>query len=63
MTAIFVILGTAAFALFAHLAYGAVLAGREYNRSERAWDNAADKLLPKQARRRLPVAKPVLQRA
>lgn len=63
MTAIVTILATAAIAFAGHLVYGAILAGREYNRSEEAWSNAADKLIPRQPRRRLPIAKPRLQRA
>ena len=65
MTAVITIAATAAATFIAHLVYGAVLAGREYDRSEQAWTNAADRLIPKHvpAARRVRLAKPRLQRA
>jgi hypothetical protein len=65
MTLIIMIAATAVAAFAAHLVYGAILAGREYNLSEQAWTNAADRLVPKRlpAQRQGRLAKPRFQRA
>ena len=65
MTAILTIAATAAVAFVAHMVYGAILAGREYDQSEQAWANSADRLIPKRlpAQRPTRVTKPQLQRA
>jgi hypothetical protein len=65
MTAIITIAATAVAAFAAHIAYGAILAGREYNRSEQAWRNASDRLFPERtpATRQRRLGKPKLQRA
>jgi hypothetical protein len=66
MTAILTIAATAVAAFVAHMVYGAILAGREYDNSEQAWANSADRLLPKRlppAQRPSRIAKPQLQRA
>ena len=54
MTVILTIAATAFAAFVAHMVYGAILAGREYNQSEQAWNKAADRLIPK----RLPAPRP-----
>ncbi len=65
MIAIITVAATTAAAFIAHLAYGAILAGREYDRSEQAWTNAGDRLIPKhvEGTHHLRRAKPRLQRA
>jgi hypothetical protein len=52
MIAIITILATAAVTFVAHLVYGAILAGREYDRSEQAWTRAEEKLIPQRTQRR-----------
>lgn len=56
MTAIVTILATAAIAFAGHLVYGAILTGREYDRSERAWADAQDRIIPARPTRLRPVA-------
>jgi hypothetical protein len=52
MIAIITILATAAVTFLAHLVYGAILAGREYNRSEEAWKRTEEPSIPKRTARR-----------
>jgi hypothetical protein len=65
MTVILTIAATALAAFIAHMVYGAILAGREYDLSEQAWNKAADRLVPKRLPAQRPgrIAKPQLQRA
>jgi hypothetical protein len=65
MTAILTIAAAALAAFVAHIVYGAILAGREYDLSEQAWTNAADRLVPKRLPAQRPgrIAKPQLQQA
>lgn len=65
MTAILTIAATAFAAFVAHMVYGAILAGREYDQSEQAWNKAADRLIPKRLPTQRPgrIAKPQLQQA
>jgi hypothetical protein len=65
MTAILTIAAAAFAAFVAHMVYGAILAGRDYNQSEQAWVKASDRLVPKRlpAQRPTRLAKAQLQRA
>jgi hypothetical protein len=65
MTAVLTIAATALAAFVAHMVYGAILAGRDYDRSEQAWANSADRLIPKRAPAHRParLGKSQLQRA
>jgi hypothetical protein len=51
MSIVLAIVATAVIAGIAHLTYGAILAGREYDRSEQAWVNAEDRLIPRHTMR------------
>ena len=63
MTIFLTVLATAAIGFTAHMVYGFILVGREYDQSEQAWTNAREKVVPVRPQRLQP-ARPIrLQRA